>query len=226
MYEEWMKMFIKLSKRLERGLGYPKANSLDEEERELYDFVRTQRQEYINNTLDKFKEKLLNDIGFYWGYDKVKNDSSLSTWLNTKDDYSQELVNRNGAHIKRDGERATNRLISWERLQKKEEKKGGLDADKEYELRKVGFYFDDSKREKSQRRSDWFKNYNKLIALLTKVNGDYDKLKDLSEFKSIAKWYNRQIREEQKGGLEEYRRILLENIAFPFEPKYKIENGQ
>ena len=122
MYEEWMKMFIKLSKRLERGLGYPKANSLDEEERELYDFVRTQRQEYINNTLDKFKEKLLNDIGFYWGYDKVKNDSSLSTWLNTKDDYSQELVNRNGAHIKRDGERATNRLISWERLQKKEEK--------------------------------------------------------------------------------------------------------
>lgn len=226
MYEEWMKMFIKLSKRLERGLGYPKANSLDEEERELYDFVRTQRQEYINNTLDKYKEKLLNDIGFYWGYDKVKNDSSLSTWLNTKDDYSQELVNRNGAHIKRDGERATNRLLSWERLQKKEEKKGGLDADKEYELRKVGFYFDDSKRKKSQRRSDWFKNYNKLIALLTKVDGDYNKLKDLSEFKSIAKWYNRQIREEQKGGLEEYRRILLENITFPFEPKYKIENGK
>ncbi len=225
MNEKWMKNFIKLSKRLGNGLGYPKANSLDEEERELYEFVKSQREDYVNNTLDKYRENLLNSIGFYWGYDKVKNDKSLTTWKKTKDEYSQELENINGSHIKRDGERKTSRLLSWERLQKKEENKGGLDEDKEYELRKIGFYFDDSKREKSQRRSDWFKNYNKLIDLLKQVNGDYELLKTLSEFKSISKWYNRQIIEEQKGGLEEYRRILLENISFPFECRHNVDDG-
>lgn len=219
--DAWMKYYIKLTNFLKSNNGYPNINSKDESERLLAEFVREQRKEYQNNTLDKYREKLLNYIHFRWGYDKVKHDESLTTWQGYQDSYIKKLINTNGSRIKKDGNYKTTKTLNWERKQRAEEKNGSLDEDREYELRKTGFYFSETSTPKIQKRSEWFKNYNRLIALLKIVGGDYSKVVLLAEFKSIAKWYNLQIKEEQNGALEDDRKALLDNISFPFESIYK-----
>ncbi len=219
---EWMNLYIKLTNFLRDNKRYPKADAKDESERNLAAFVREQRDAYKANALEKYKETLLKSINFYWDYDKVKRDESDTTWQNYEERYVQELVNSNGERVQRTGKTA--KLSSWEAKQRKEEKNGSLDADRQYELEKVGFPFDDSKLPKTQQRNIWFKNYNKLIELLKIVGGDYELVQSLPEFKSIEKWFNRQLDEEQKGSLEDDRKYLLDNISFPFTSKYK-NNG-
>lgn len=214
--KEWMKSYIKLKKFLNEK-GYPQSDSKDEVEKSLAEFVRCQREDYQNNSIPKYREKLLNDIHFCWSYNKVKNDNSIETWQNFQTSYAKEMLKQNGSRIKKNGEYQRNKLLEWEQQQKKQENKGGLEDDREYELAKIGFYFDDSSRPLTQRRSVWFKNYNYLIELLKKVDGSYEEVKTLKEFKSISKWFMMQIEEEKNGALEDYRRILLENISFPFE---------
>lgn len=219
--EEWMKKYIKLSNFLKTNKRYPNTSSKNEDEKVLAEFARAVREEYKQNKLDKYREKLLNAIHFCWCYDKVKHDESLSTWQEYEEHYIQKMINTNGARFVRDGKYKTSKTLQWEKQQKHDEKSGGIDADREYELKKTGFYFDDSATPKSQKKSTWFKNYNLLIELLKSVNGDYVKVKTLPKFKTIEDWFDLQIKEEQNGALEDDRQYLLNNINFPFESKYE-----
>lgn len=217
--EEWMKNYIKLTKWLKNG--YPDLNSKNKDEKALAEFVRSQREEYKQNKLPHYREKLLNDVHFCWCYDKVKHDENLSTWQTYEQNYIQKLVAANGSRFNKDGCYKTNKTKDWEQKQRKEEKLGCLDSDREYELKKTGFYFDDTATPKQQKKSTWFKNYNLLIKLLKVVNGDYDKVKTLEAFKDIEDWFYLQIKEGQNGALEDDRQYLLDNINFPFESIYK-----
>ena len=219
--EEWMKNYIKLSNFLKNTEHYPDINSKDECEKALAEYVRVMREKYAENCMPKYREKLLNNIHFYWRYDKVKHDESLPTWQEYNQGYIQKMINTNGARIGRDGKYETNKTLQWEKQQRLDEKNGGIDTDREYELKKIGFYFDDSATPRQQKRSVWFKNYNLLINLLSLVNGDYKKVKSLAGFKEIENWFNLQIKEEQNGALEDDRQYLLNNINFPFESIYK-----
>lgn len=219
--EEWIKKYIKLSNFLKTNKKYPNINSKNENEKVLAEFARAVREEYKQNKLDKNREKLLNAIHFCWCYDKVKHDEGLSTWQEYEQNYIQKMINTNGARFMRDGKYKTSKTLQWEKQQKHDEKNGGIDADREYELKKTGFYFDDSTTPKTQKKSTWFKNYNLLIKLLNSVEGDYNKLKEVEKFKDIEDWFNLQVKEEQNGALEDDRQYLLNNINFPFESKYE-----
>ena len=217
----WLRSYIKLTHFLKDNGHYPNIKSQDENEKMLAKFVREQRDEYKNNIIKPYREKLLNNIHFYWCYDKVKNDNSLTTWQNYQERYIQKMINTNGSKFSSDGKYKTNKTLQWQKQQMKDEKNGSINPDREYELNKIGFDFIDHTIPKSQRKTEWFKNYNLLIELLKSVAGDYDKIKTLPKFKSIEKWFETQIKEEQTGALEDDRQYLLENINFPFESIYK-----
>lgn len=217
----WMKNYVKLTNFLKNNGRYPNINAKNENEKALAEFVKEQRVDYQNKTIVKYREKLLNHIHFYWCYDKVKHDESLDNWQDFEQSYIQKLIESNGARFKKDGEYKTNKIKDWETMQRKLEKTGALDEDRQYELEKVGFYFDDNSTPRADRRSEWFKNYNILLNMLNMVYGNYDLLLTLPEFKKIEKWYYKQITEEQNGAMEDYRKILLDNINFPFESIYK-----
>lgn len=217
----WMRNYVRLTNFLKNNGKYPNINAKDEKERALAEFVRIQRHEYQNKTIERYREKLLNHIQFYWGYDKVKNDDSLESWQEYEQSYIQKLIKSNGTRFKKDGIYETNKVKDWELMQRKLEKNGALDTDREYELNKIGFYFDDNTTPKQQKKAIWFKNYNLLIKLLTFADGDYNKVKTLTKFKDIENWFYLQIKEEQNGALEDDRLYLLNNINFPFESIYE-----
>lgn len=180
--------------------------------RNLAQWMSSQRLHHAAGSLGAKKKALLDDVGFVWedpNYDR--NERHWNKMFRELEQYKECE-----GHVKVPVNKSS--LGAWVRHQRKRYHDDTLLEHREEKLESIGFIWrlrDVQSFGTTKMDRKWMKQYGKL----KKIQEERGHINDIrTTDKTFGPWFNRQRFEFRHGKLREDRRVLLEELEFEWEP--------
>jgi len=177
--------------------GAPHKRKYDKD-RQLGDWVQTQRTAYKSNKLSEERVRLLDSVGFDWGRCSHSWDEMFQNLIAYKNQYNTVNVPRKYNQDRQ--------LGTWVSSQRTAYKNGKLSEERTERLNSIGFDWEPDK-------SEWMETYKRLVAYKevhnnTNVPIRYDRDPQL------GRWISTQRTAYKNNKLSEEREEMLNSIGF------------
>ena len=204
LYSSWDTWFGKLKAFKER-FGHCNVKQCWEEDPGLGKWVNGQRFRRSKGLLDAGRTRLLNELGFIWGWQKLNNDEA---WMKRYRELEKYVQDHGNPHVPRTY--ADTILASWVWIQRQRRKgtnrDGALTSEQIGLLNKLGFRWD-------AREEKWAEQFERLQRFWKK-HGHCEVSKVEGGKSELAKWLSSQRRQNSAGELQSERKAKLASIGF------------